>query len=1045
MDFSNYWFQSAQTPGPTGIGNSLRFRGQQYLHRVVPARASVPTAVTVSYWFKKSDSNVSNYQYVSEAGYASNQRTSEFFNISSTPAYGPADAFCGLQNTPSGVVQGSSTAPLRDPSAWYHVVTTYSGDANTGTRKIYLNGEEVDSDTYSQASLYPWFLWYCGTTVATQVIFGGSWFNSSFYFNGYLAEVYAIDGQALDPTEFGEYNENGVWIPKAYTGAYGANGFYLDFSDRAFIGRDSSGNNNNFTNHGFNFDLPATSDYDQMEDSPTQNWATLNAVDVSGVGNLHDANLACGTNIGADTSGIRATQAVSSGKWYFEVTGTSVGNTNIQAGWASTATAQRITTSSNNVFGMVINPGSTHMVALDCASNAIWTGENGVWDNGATLAEIESGDTTNARHSNVAGYPVAPMFLDQASSLSGEAALNYGQKPFNYTLPTGFNPVQTKNLPAAPIRNGRDHFQAIVGVGDEAAELQPNLRKGTYVPDLYTATNSGSNHTNPVQNKWGGMASAAFNGSIATSNGTEGSGTRIVGDVVVFSPSTPITVNTSLRIYTRNYLGGATFGINGADRTALPAIGNNGASTYGWADLSFTGTLTELTLRDQGTSRTLLFAIEVDGEILYDKQNVGTWSPYLFTSTASGNTYSATLAKSFGTAATGAFDNRGYWSSSSYSADTSGTNMFLVFQPSTPIMVETSLRVWTRNYQGNAHYSINRADKVDMPTIVNNGASEYGWADLNFTGELSEFGIQDGTGAATRLMAIEIDGKILVDGGILNLAQTAFPNGLWWIKDRANDNQHQLVDSVRGGNQAMTTPACVTGAYAAPVGNSVAWCWNFDDPTVNGFDIQQTTGSGSQNHNLGAVPDLIITGAINRLGAGGNPSWRVYHTSIGTSACLLLNSSDPKSNHAERVTAVSDTSFTYTGIDANYIHYLFKAVPGYSAFGSYTGNGDPNGDGPFIYTEFRPAWVMVKNVDTGNNNWIITDSTRDAFNPCGQELYANSADDETTFTRWDFLSNGFKVRSDSSASSNANGNTYVYAAFAENPFGGSNVAPVTAR
>ena len=144
--------------------------------------------------------------------------------------------------------------------------------------------------------------------------------------------------------------------------------------------------------------------------------------------------------------------------------------------------------------------------------------------------------------------------------------------------------------------------------------------------------------------------SAAFNGSIDTSNGTEGSGTRTPGDVVVFSPSTPITVNTSLRVYTRNYTGAATFGINGADRTALPAIGEQKAlRTYGWADLSFTGTLTELSLRDQGTSRTpRAFAIEVDGEILYDKQNVGSWSPYLFTSTASGNTYSTTLAKNFG-------------------------------------------------------------------------------------------------------------------------------------------------------------------------------------------------------------------------------------------------------------------------------------------------------------------------------------------------------------------------------------------------------------
>ena len=295
------------------------------------------------------------------------------------------------------------------------------------------------------------------------------------------------------------------------------------------------------------------------------------------------------------------------------------------------------------------------------------------------------------------------------------------------------------------------------------------------------------------------------------------------------------------------------------------------------------------------------------------------------------------------------------------------------------------------------------------------------------------------------LAGVKVGGEILVDLGILAQAQSTFATGLWWIKDRVNSNQHQLVDSVRGGNQAMTTPGLVTGAYVAPAGNSVAWCWNFDDPAVNGFDIQQTTQAQTQNHNLGVVPDFIITGAINRIGAGSLPSWRVFHTSVGTGEAFLLNTNEAASPHAERITAVTDTTFTYPGIDANYIHYLFRAVPGYSAFGSFVGNGQPSG--PMIWTGFRPSFVMVKRVD-GNANWQIMDSTINTSNPANIWIEANEPTGEQTgnaFIQEDFLSNGFKPRGGASQQDNLAGETYIYCCFAENPTGGSNVSPANAR
>jgi hypothetical protein len=124
------------------------------------------------------------------------------------------------------------------------------------------------------------------------------------------------------------------------------------------------------------------------------------------------------------------------------------------------------------------------------------------------------------------------------------------------------------------------------------------------------------------------------------------------------------------------------------------------------------------------------------------------------------------------------------------------------------------------------------------------------------------------------------------------------------------------------------------------------------------------------------------------------------------------------------------------------IMYAWHSVPGYSAIGSYFGNG--NTDGTFIHTGFRPAWVMIRNTSTGS--WKIKDVARDLHNPCLQLLNANGTGNESTDSdsSWDILSNGFKLRNGNSET-NSNGQKYVYIAFAEHPFGGSNVSPATAR
>jgi hypothetical protein len=123
------------------------------------------------------------------------------------------------------------------------------------------------------------------------------------------------------------------------------------------------------------------------------------------------------------------------------------------------------------------------------------------------------------------------------------------------------------------------------------------------------------------------------------------------------------------------------------------------------------------------------------------------------------------------------------------------------------------------------------------------------------------------------------------------------------------------------------------------------------------------------------------------------------------------------------------------------LFYAFHSVKGYSKFGEYTGNG--NADGTFVYTGFKPAFVIVKRTDS-TGGWIMYDNKRNTFNPEDKFLYSNTNDAEATFASFDFLSNGFKAKSTSTVT-NASGGTYIYMAFAENPLVGTNNIPATAR
>ena len=214
------------------------------------------------------------------------------------------------------------------------------------------------------------------------------------------------------------------------------------------------------------------------------------------------------------------------------------------------------------------------------------------------------------------------------------------------------------------------------------------------------------------------------------------------------------------------------------------------------------------------------------------------------------------------------------------------------------------------------------------------------------------------------------------------------------------------------------------------------------NPTA-GFSIVTYTGTGANatvGHGLGVAPSMII--GKNR--SSGTAGWPVYHSSVGNTGALILNltgATDVNSLYWNNTSPTSSVFSIGTGSSVNtntqnYVFYCFAAVDGYSAFGKYTGNG--SADGPFVFTGFRPRFILVKRTDSAPYDWAMMDTSRDTYNVAYQTLWSNLSNAEYTTTgstgmATDILSNGFKMRG-TNTENNASGGTYVYAAFAENPF-----------
>jgi len=295
------------------IDNSLRFNDDDtaYLNRTRSSQSN--TTGTFSVWTKMSNVNVDNVLF----GGATDVNNRSYIYFSDP------DGFVGIFSRTSGSadIAYHSNAKFRDPSAWYHVVVAIDTTQGTaGNRfKMYINGTQYTdwgtATAPSQNASLPIL------NQSAQTVGGGFGASAiSAMAEGYMADAYYIDGQQLDASNFGETNDNGVWIPKNYTGSYGTNGFKLEFkqlgtaADATSIGADTSGNNNHFSQTNV---TPAV---DRTTDTPTNNFCTFNPLDndtVTGAATFSEGNTVINANSDAQ-SGCPSTIAVSNGKWYIE-------------------------------------------------------------------------------------------------------------------------------------------------------------------------------------------------------------------------------------------------------------------------------------------------------------------------------------------------------------------------------------------------------------------------------------------------------------------------------------------------------------------------------------------------------------------------------------------------------------------------------------------------------------------------------------------------------------------------------------------------------
>jgi hypothetical protein len=481
---------NAISSGGYDINNSLRFRQSATAYLSRTPSASNRKTWTWSGWVKRGKLSY-NFCVLFEASDGSgNNETIIQFTATNTLQI---TSYIGAYQ-----LQLSTTPVFRDPSAWYHIVVAFDTTQATAANrcKVYVNGNQV---TAFAVATYP-SQNYDGYININQPHTVGYERTTSESFDGYMADVYFIDGSAKTPSDFGETDTTtGSWKPKAYTGTYGTNGFYLKFSDiattsgsNAGLGKDFSGNANYWTTN--NISVTSGTTYDAMIDSPTltsatvANYAVMNPLG-NAVGNapatLSEANLTCKNTATSYLGALGTIGLPTSGKFYWEVQltqnsgpsnlstfGIAPSNVPLTGNQANYANSVQWYLGNNNIIQLpttgtvtAVSGGATtsdvFQICYDGSTGKVYLGKNNTFYNSAGSATGNPSSGTNETTTLTTGDLLPWFFAYQEG-----AYFNFGQRPFSYTPPTGFVRLNTYNLPDSTIKKGNSYMEALLYTGN---------------------------------------------------------------------------------------------------------------------------------------------------------------------------------------------------------------------------------------------------------------------------------------------------------------------------------------------------------------------------------------------------------------------------------------------------------------------------------------------------------------------------------------------------------------------------------------------------
>jgi len=900
------------------IERSLRFNSADTAHlsRTMSTFTDINVG-TISFWFKRSALGAG----VIAAGWGGVVSYSGSIQFNSTDnalqvSIGGAAAYTFKTN-----------ALLRDVSAWYHVVAAWDRSASAADKvKVWINGvAQTSSDTGYQS----WTSGDCQIWAANSGnrIGRGDADRYNNLLNGFLAEYHYIDGQALDESNFGEFDGNNNWNPKEYEGTYGNEGFYLNFSDNSSddaLGTDSSGNNNDWTVNNI---TAVGHDYVQ-----------------STTGTLYSGSWDQAFNGSTSTPAPYIYNTTASVSWDINISGVFEIYTSLPGTYAGNPTVYTLsngaTYSKSTTAAEWINLGSqTNVTSLSVNAPDPGAYIFAIRVDGTILVSTEPRDTDSLIDSPT------DYEADSGNNGGNYATFNSAYRRTSATFSNG----NLQLASAAYYRSGVATISLDNGKWYYEAEIITNSDNGYSMVGVTTAPNGESY---PGANTGDdGFGWYSQTGALYPSGGTYSTWT--VGDVV----------SVAYDSATRN----TWIAKNGVwENSGDPAAGTGSVFTIG-----------------------------------------GTNTPYF--STANGT--NGVITANFG--------QRPFV----YTPPT-GFKSLCTKNLTDPTIAKGSTAMDVATYAGNA----------STQTI----------SGLGFSPDFIWIKERTDTGGVSHYLGDTVRG--------VNIAVQSNTNQV-----ESTNNPYGYISAATSDGFTVTAGSSDSFYTNGSPETYVAWTWDAGSSTVSntdgsitssvrantsaGFSIVSYTGNGTSpstiGHGLNAAPELIL---LKNRGSAQN--WAVYHTGLvdgSTVRYLRLNTTDGQvtgSGHWQNTEPTSSVFSVGNDNQVNassntYIAYCFAPVEGYSAFGTYEGNGDA--DGTFVYLGFRPRFILLKRYDASGNSWNIMDTARSTNNVVNATLLPDSNSAETSSVSMDILSNGFKLRT-SVGGPNGSSMDYIYAAFAEHPF-----------